>query len=244
MTARSLLWPRRSSTIRRGGSPKKMQMNKPQAWVARNARNTPSQPRDRGSPRFAATLSASYTPAARPRDAIAAHDARNATIAASGDSGVHLVTRPRLNCRGVGDFGTLDFRSPRNLGADGTRAMSMTCRAAQQRPELQPHKPRPLGATPRPSVKRKGVALRLIVKNLAGTNYLTGTDYLLEMWTSDTVLHVKEMIEDVDGIPASQQRLIQNDDELLDDGNTLGRVEQYFPSIPWTLVPSLICPPP
>jgi len=75
---------------------------------------------------------------------------------------------------------------------------------------------------PRPSVKRKGVALRLIVKNLAGTNYLTGTDYLLEMWTSDTVLHVKEMIEDVDGIPASQQRLIQNDDELLDDGNTLG----------------------
>jgi len=122
--------------------------------------------------------------------------------------------------------------------------MSMTCRAAQQRPELQPHKPRPLGATPRPSVKRKGVALRLIVKNLAGTNYLTGTDYLLEMWTSDTVLHVKEMIEDVDGIPASQQRLIQNDDELLDDGNTLGRVEQYFPSIPWTLVPSLICPPP
>ena len=47
--------------------------------------------------------------------------------------------------------------------------------------------PRPYGATPRPRVKRAGVALRLIVKNMTGANYLTGTDYLLEMWTSDTV---------------------------------------------------------
>ena len=92
-----------------------------------------------------------------------------------------------------------------------------------------------LGSTPRPKIERKGVALRLIIKNLTGANYLTGTDYLLEMWTSDTVFHIKQMIEDVDGIPVEQQRLffhdnsaaadadVDADDERpLEDDNSLG----------------------
>lgn len=71
----------------------------------------------------------------------------------------------------------------RGQAGHSTTATALTTAAAAAR--------RPYGSTPRPPMKREGAALRIVVENLTGAHYLTGTSYLLEMWASDTVRHVK-----------------------------------------------------